>query len=143
MRTQVTFDAADPHALATFWANVLGTEVEDHSDFVDQLVADGRMPTADRITINGRSAFRDVAACRDPRGMEPRFFFQRFPKASSRRTGSTSTSMSTLTARLKRSPGSRPSVPSSLRLTTTAARSPMSCATPKATSSACTDLLSG
>jgi hypothetical protein len=43
MRTQVTFDAADPHALAAFWANVLGMGVEDPSDFVDQLVADGRM----------------------------------------------------------------------------------------------------
>jgi hypothetical protein len=42
MRTQVTFDAADPHALAAFWAGVLGTEVEDHSDFVDRLVTDGR-----------------------------------------------------------------------------------------------------
>jgi catechol 2,3-dioxygenase-like lactoylglutathione lyase family enzyme len=80
MRTQVTFDAADPHALATFWADVLGAEVEDHSDFVDQLVADGRMPAADRITINGRSAFRDVAACRDLRGVEPRFFFQKVPE---------------------------------------------------------------
>jgi hypothetical protein len=36
MRTQVTFDAADPNALAAFWANVLDMEVEDHSDFVDQ-----------------------------------------------------------------------------------------------------------
>jgi Glyoxalase-like domain len=80
MRTQVTFDAADPHGLAAFWADVLGTEVEDHSDFVDQLVADGRMPPADRITINGRSVFRDVAACRDPQGVEPRFFFQKVPE---------------------------------------------------------------
>ena len=80
MRTQVTFDAADPHALAVFWANVLSTEVEDHSGFVDQLVADGRMPAEGRITINGRSAFRDVAACRDPHGVEPRFFFQRVPE---------------------------------------------------------------
>jgi Glyoxalase-like domain len=81
MRTQVTFDAADPHALAEFWAGVLGTEVEDHSDFVDQLVADGRIPAGDRITMNGRSAFRDVAACRDPQGVEPRFYFQKVPEA--------------------------------------------------------------
>ena len=80
MRTQVTFDAADPHALATFWANVLGMEVEDHSDFVNQLVAEGRVPAADRIIINGRSAFRDVTACRDPKGVEPRFFFQKVPE---------------------------------------------------------------
>jgi glyoxalase superfamily protein len=80
MRTQVTFETADPHALAAFWAQVLGTQVEDHSGFVDQLVADGRMPAEERITINGRSAFRDVAACRDPYGAEPRFFFQKVPE---------------------------------------------------------------
>ena len=76
MRTQVTFDCADPHAQALFWAQVLGVEVEDHSGFVDKLVADGHMPAEDRIVIGGRSAFRDVAACRDSSGVEPRLFFQ-------------------------------------------------------------------
>jgi hypothetical protein len=80
MRTQITVDCADPHAQASFWAEVLGTEVEDHSDLVDRLVADGRMPAEDRITVGGRSAFRDVAACRDPSGVEPRMFFQRVPE---------------------------------------------------------------
>ncbi len=77
----MTFDAADPHALAAFWADVLGVEVEDHSDFVDQLVADGRMPAEDRVVVGGRSAFRDVAACHDPSGTEPRLYFQRVPEA--------------------------------------------------------------
>ena len=81
MRTQVTFDCADPHGQASFWAQVLGTEVEDHSDLVDGLVSDGRMPADDRIVIDGRSAFRDVAACRDPSGVEPRLFFQRVPES--------------------------------------------------------------
>ena len=78
MRTQVTFDCADPHALAAFWAEVLGGEVEDHSTFVNQLIADGRMPDADRIFVNGRSAFREVAACRAEG--EPRFYFQQVPE---------------------------------------------------------------
>jgi hypothetical protein len=80
MRTQVTFDCADPHAQAAFWAQVFGTMVEDHSALVDQLVADGRMPAADRIVLAGRSAFREVAACSDPAGAEPRLFFQRVPE---------------------------------------------------------------
>jgi catechol 2,3-dioxygenase-like lactoylglutathione lyase family enzyme len=80
MRTQVTFDTADPHAQAAFWADVLGIEVEDHSDFVDQLVAAGRMPAEERVVVNGRSAFRDVAACRDPSGTEPRLYFQKVPE---------------------------------------------------------------
>jgi predicted enzyme related to lactoylglutathione lyase len=80
MRTQVTFDCADPHAQAVFWSQVFGSTVEDHSALVDQLVADGRMPAADRITVGGRSAFRDVAACGDTAGVEPRLFFQRVPE---------------------------------------------------------------
>jgi hypothetical protein len=80
MRTQVTFDCADPHAQAAFWAQVFGTVVEDHSAFVDQLVTDGRMPAEDRVQIDGRSAFRDVATVRDPTGVEPRLFFQRVPE---------------------------------------------------------------
>ena len=83
MRTQVTFDCADPHAQAAFWSQVIGTPVEDHAAFVDQLVADGRMPAADRIIVGGRSAFRDVAACGDPAGPEPRLFFQRVPEGKS------------------------------------------------------------
>jgi hypothetical protein len=81
MRTQVTFDCADPHAQAAFWAQVFGSTVEDHAALVDQLVADGHMPADDRVVINGRSAFRDVAACSDPAGAEPRLFFQRVPES--------------------------------------------------------------
>jgi hypothetical protein len=80
MRTQVTFDCADPHAQAAFWAEVFAVVVEDHSALVDRLVTDGRMPASDRIEIGGRSAFRDVAACSDPDGVEPRLFFQRVPE---------------------------------------------------------------
>ena len=80
MRTQVTFDCADPHAQAAFWAQVFGTAVEDHSALVEQLVAGGQMPAEDRIVVDGRSAFREVAACSDPAGAEPRLFFQRVPE---------------------------------------------------------------
>jgi hypothetical protein len=80
MRTQITFDCADPHAQAAFWAEVFRIEVEDHSALVDQLVTEGRMPAQDRISVDGRSAFRDVAACRDSDGVEPRLFFQRVPE---------------------------------------------------------------
>jgi hypothetical protein len=80
MRTQVTFDCADPHAQAAFWVGVFGSQVENHSELVDHLVAAGRIPAEDMITIAGRSAFRDVAACSDPTGVEPRLFFQRVPE---------------------------------------------------------------
>lgn len=80
MRIQITFDAADPHALAEFWGEALGYEVEDNSAFVDQLVAEGRMPESGRITRNGRSEFVDAAAATDPHGEEPRLYFQKVPE---------------------------------------------------------------
>lgn len=77
---QVTFDAADPHALADFWAEVLGYEIENNSAFVDDLVSSGRMPPEGRITRNGRSEFADVAAASDPEGHGPRLYFQKVPE---------------------------------------------------------------
>jgi hypothetical protein len=80
---QVAFDAADPHALAAFWADVLGYEVEDHAEFVESLVAAGRLRPDEVIVRDGRSAFADVAAARDPAGTGPRLFFQRVPEPKS------------------------------------------------------------
>jgi hypothetical protein len=80
MKVQIAFDAADPHALAEFWAVVLGYEIENNSAFVDQLVADGRMPAEARITRNGRSEFAEVAVARDPAGEGPRLYFQKVPE---------------------------------------------------------------
>lgn len=77
---QVAFDAADPHALAGFWAAALRYEVEDHSGFIASLLADGRLTEDDVIELDGRAAFRDVAAARDPDGTGPRLFFQRVPE---------------------------------------------------------------
>lgn len=76
----MTFDCADPHAQAAFWAQVTGAVVEDHSTLVDQLVAAGRLTAEERIVVDGHSAFRDVAAISDPAGTEPRYFFQRVPE---------------------------------------------------------------
>jgi hypothetical protein len=79
-RLQVVFDAGDPHLLARFWADVLHYEVEHHGPFVEQLVADGRLPHEETIEVDGQRAFRDVAACADPAGAAPRLFFQRVPE---------------------------------------------------------------
>jgi hypothetical protein len=79
-RVQVVFDAADPHALARFWAQALHYSVEDHSGVVAQLLAAGRLPEAEVTQVDGRPAFRDVATCVDPDGVGPRLFFQRVPE---------------------------------------------------------------
>lgn len=79
-RVQVVFDAADPHALARFWAAALRYRGEDHSGVVTQLLESGRVREQDVVEVDGRRAFRDVAACTDPDGVGPRLFFQRVPE---------------------------------------------------------------
>jgi hypothetical protein len=80
VRVQVVFDAADPHALARFWAAALRYDREDHRELVGQLHAAGRLTDEEVLEVDGRKVFRDVAACTDPEGIGPRLFFQRVPE---------------------------------------------------------------
>lgn len=74
---QIAFDAADPHALARFWATALGYEVEDHTEVVTGLLAAGHLTEQEVLADGDRRAFRDVATCRGP---GPRIFVQRVPE---------------------------------------------------------------
>src|SRR4051794_22321584 len=71
---QVTFDAADPAAVAQFWAEALGYQLQPppppFSTWDEVLDAWG-VPAEDR---NSRSAIVD------PAGHGPRLFFQRVPE---------------------------------------------------------------
>lgn len=73
-QVQVTFDCADPAALASFWREVLGyaeePPPEGHATWEEALEAFG----VPRELWNSRSA------CRDPEGVGPRLFFQRVPE---------------------------------------------------------------
>ena len=80
MDIQITFDAADPHALARFWAAALGYEVEDNAEFVQGLLDAGHIPPEATVEVDGKLAFREVAACTDPEGRRPRLFFQLVPE---------------------------------------------------------------
>jgi|SRR5699024_513207 len=77
---QVTFDAAEPHTLAEFWAQALDYQVEDHSAIVDQLLDAGKLNAAETVVVSGRRAFTDLAACSDRSGVRPRLLFQRVPE---------------------------------------------------------------
>lgn len=72
---QITFDCADPAALAAFWAEVLGYQLDSppkgFDTWEDALAAWG-VPTDQ---WNSRSAIVD------PGGERPRLFFQRVPEA--------------------------------------------------------------
>ena len=65
-RTQVVFDATDPHALAAFWAEALGYEHEDIDAFVRGIV-DGRLaPKEETVEIDGQLRWRTLASLRHP-----------------------------------------------------------------------------
>ncbi|GIG23359.1 hypothetical protein Cch01nite_40830 [Cellulomonas chitinilytica] len=71
---QVTFDAADPAALGTFWAELLG--------YVEQPPPDGYATWDDFLDEKGMPPERrdDGYAVVDPDGAGPRLFFQRVPE---------------------------------------------------------------
>jgi len=78
---QVVFDAADPHAVARFWAAALGYEKEDHTAVVDGLLAAGHLTADEVIEVDGGRGFAAVTAAIDPAGVRPRLFFQQVPEA--------------------------------------------------------------
>ena len=62
---QVTFDAADPHAQARFWAAALGYEVELHDEAIRGHLASG-VPAELVIEIDGHLFWRTATAIRPP-----------------------------------------------------------------------------
>ncbi len=71
---QITFDAADPAALAAFWADALGYRLADPpGDFAswDAALEAMGVPPERR---------NDACALVDPDGARPRIFFQRVPE---------------------------------------------------------------
>ncbi len=77
---QVTFDCADPHAMARFWAAALAYQKEDHSELVESLLREEQIQPEDTVVEGGSRQFSDVSACRDPAGHGPRIYFQRVPE---------------------------------------------------------------
>ncbi|MER7541656.1 VOC family protein [Actinomadura sp.] len=71
---QITFDCADPAALAAFWAEVLGYRLQDppggFASWDEALEAMGVPP----------ERRNDASAVVDPEGAGPRLFFQRVPE---------------------------------------------------------------
>ena len=71
---QVTFDAADPPALAAFWGETLGYVEQDPPDGFDSWEAWAEVNGLPREDWDGR------AARVDPDGVGPRLYFQRVPE---------------------------------------------------------------
>lgn len=89
IRTQLVFDAADPHALSAFWADALGYVPEELHDFVSGLLDAGHVPEEITIEIDGRRRWRTLASLRHPddgvdergAGTGRRILFQAVPEA--------------------------------------------------------------
>jgi hypothetical protein len=71
---QVTFDAADPNALARFWAEILG--------YILQPPPEGYSSWDDFLRANGwpESEWDKSSAIVDPDGTGPRLYFQKVPE---------------------------------------------------------------
>jgi hypothetical protein len=65
---KICIDCADPHRLAAFWAQALEYVIEDHSALIQFLLDQGQVTDADVTTVDGRLAWREAAAVRDPDG---------------------------------------------------------------------------
>ena len=87
-RTQVVFDAAEPHVLAAFWAEALHYEHEEIGAFVAGLVEAGHVPVEYTVEIDGRRRWRTLASLRHPddpvdergAGLGRRILFQAVPE---------------------------------------------------------------
>lgn len=55
----------------------MGLEIEDHHELVEQMLEQGHASDDDTVFVDGRRAWKEAAACRDPQGGKPRLLFQR------------------------------------------------------------------
>lgn len=73
-QVQITFDCADPGALAAFWAQALGYRLQEPPPGFDSW---GQALEAFGVPPERRN---DASAVVDPDGVGPRVFFQRVPE---------------------------------------------------------------
>jgi len=62
----VTFDCADPHRQAEFWATALAWQVEDHRSLIAGLQEAGHVGPDDVTDVGGIPSWKAAAAVRDP-----------------------------------------------------------------------------
>ena len=84
---QVVVDSADPHALADWWAETLGWDVEPQDEgFIRSMIEQGHATEADTVRHRGALVWRTGAAILPPAdaaGSPGRVLFQLVPEAKS------------------------------------------------------------
>jgi hypothetical protein len=79
---QVVIDSVEPHALADWWAEILGWEVEQEDPaFIRLMIEQGHATDADTMQHRGSLVWRAGAAINPPAGVgAPRILFQEVPE---------------------------------------------------------------
>lgn len=81
---QIVIDCTGPHALADWWAEVLGWQVEQQDEaFIRRMVETGAAAESDTTTHRGRLVWRVGAAVNSPDPDRPRLLFQAVPEPKS------------------------------------------------------------
>jgi Glyoxalase-like domain len=79
---QVTVDCTEPHALADWWAEALGWEVEPQDEaFIRRMVEAGHASEEQTTTHRGHLVWTAGAAITSPDPDRPRVLFQSVPEA--------------------------------------------------------------
>lgn len=83
---QIAVDASQPHALASWWAEALGWDVEMQDEsFIRRMIAEGYATEDDTTSLGGSLVWKDGAAIRHPGApageQRSRIIFQLVPEA--------------------------------------------------------------
>jgi hypothetical protein len=81
---QVTVDCTDPHAMADWWAETLGWQVQPQDEaFIRQMISAGHAADTDTRRHNGALVWKQGAGICHPEGTQraPRVLFQLVPEA--------------------------------------------------------------
>jgi hypothetical protein len=86
---KLVVDCTDPHRQAAFWGAALDCTAEDHSTLITRLLGAGAITPEDLTELDGRPAWRTLAAVRHPEdpydpasdtGLGRRVLFQAVPE---------------------------------------------------------------
>lgn len=81
---QVCVDCEDPHALAAWWAEALGWQLEPQDEaFIQSMLDQGLAQQADVRRFRGGLVWKAGAAVNHPDGHHPRLLFQQVPELKS------------------------------------------------------------
>lgn len=78
---QLVIDCANPHALADWWADALGWEVEPtNEEFIREMISQGYATEDETVVHKGKLHWKTGQAINHPGGDRPRILFELVPE---------------------------------------------------------------